>query len=95
MRFLPANGAFYNAGQPLSSATDKLTTKKKRGLLGGRADRGYMMGPMCTRLRCQDFGRMTASITWMTPLEVSISAVTTFAPSTLTPSVASMEILSP
>ncbi len=42
-----------------------------------------------------DFGRMTASITWMTPLEVVMSALTTFAPSTLTPLVASMEIFWP
>lgn len=39
-----------------------------------------------------DFGKITASITWITPFEVAMSALTTFAPSTFTPFVASIEI---
>jgi len=37
------------------------------------------------------FGRMTLSITWMTPLLAAMSVFTTFAPSTVTPPALSRE----
>lgn len=43
----------------------------------------------------RQFGRMTVSITWMTPFEASMSAEMTVALSTLTPLVASTDSLPP
>ena len=43
----------------------------------------------------QPFGKSTVSMTWITPLVQAMSAVTTFAPLTLTPSVPSTSSVSP